>query len=135
MAGVVEKLNPKKPSALSIKRDAQRGNKRGWTVQISEITLDEVKDDAVKFGLVTEVLYQMNAGKEASIYLATWKNHPIILKAFRFWNTSQAKKSKGYFAPGRMQVLAATQCLFQDRYEGPHSHWSGWKLSHHEIHW
>ncbi|MHA2025502.1 MAG: hypothetical protein ACW98U_06330 [Candidatus Thorarchaeota archaeon] len=64
MAGVVEKLNPRKPDALSVKRDAQRGNKRGWTVQISEITLDEVKEDAVKFGLVTEVLYQMNAGKE-----------------------------------------------------------------------
>ncbi|TET09937.1 MAG: hypothetical protein E3J86_06875 [Candidatus Thorarchaeota archaeon] len=109
MAGVVEKLNPKKPSALSIKRDAQRGNKRGWTVQISEITLDEVKDDAVQFGLVTEVLHQMNAGKEASIYLARWKEHPIILKAFRFWNTSQAKKKKGFFAPGRMQVLAAKE--------------------------
>jgi RIO kinase 1 len=109
MAGVVEKLNPRKPDALSVKRDAQRGNKRGWTVQISEITLDEVKEDAVKFGLVTEVLYQMNAGKEASIFLARWKNHPIILKAFRFWNTSQAKKKKGFFAPGRMQVLAAKE--------------------------
>lgn len=109
MAGVVEKLNPKKPSALSVKRDAQRGSQRGWTVEINEITLDEVREDAVKFGLATEVLYQLNAGKEASIYLATWKNHPIILKAFRFWNTSQAKKSKGFFAPGRMQVLAAKE--------------------------
>lgn len=109
MAGVVEKLNPKKPSALSIKRDAQRGNQRGWTVQINEITLDEVREDAVKFRLATEVLYQLNAGKEASIYLAHWKDHPIILKAFRFWNTSQAKKKKGYFAPGRMQVLAAKE--------------------------
>ncbi len=109
MAGVVEKLNPKKPSALSIKREAQRGNKRGWTVQINEITLDEVKQDAIKFGLATEVLYQLNAGKEASIYLAYWKDHPIILKAFRFWNTSQAKKKKGFFAPGRMQVLAAKE--------------------------
>ncbi|MHA2236439.1 MAG: RIO1 family regulatory kinase/ATPase domain-containing protein [Candidatus Thorarchaeota archaeon] len=109
MAGIVEKLNPRKPDALSMKRDAQRGNKRGWTVQINEITLEEVKVDAVKFGLATEVLYQMNAGKEASIYLARWKDHPIILKAFRFWNTSQAKKKKGYFAPGRMQVLAAKE--------------------------
>ena len=109
MAGVVEKLNPKKPDALSMKRDAQRGSKRGWTVQISEITLDEVKEDAVKFGLATEVLYQMNAGKEASIFLALWNDHPIILKAFRFWNTSQAKKKKGFFAPGRMQVLAAKE--------------------------
>lgn len=109
MAGVVEKLNPKKPNALSRKRDAQRGNQRGWTVEIKELTLSEVKQDAVRFGLATDVTYQINAGKEASIYVAYYKNHPIILKAFRFWQTSQAKKSKGFFAPGRMQVLAAKE--------------------------
>ena len=109
MTPVVEKLNPRKPSALSIKRDAQRGSKRGWTVAINEITLDEVRDDAVKFGLATEVLYQMNAGKEASIYLANWKDFPLILKAYRFWQSAQAKKSKGFFAPGRMQAIAAKE--------------------------
>jgi RIO kinase 1 len=109
MSPVVEKLNPRKPSALSIKRDAQRGSKRGWTVAINEITLDEVRDDAVKFGLATEVLYQMNAGKEASIYLANWKDFPLILKAYRFWQSAQAKKSKGFFAPGRMQAIAAKE--------------------------
>jgi RIO kinase 1 len=109
MSPVVEKLNPRKPSALSIKRDAQRGNKRGWTVTINEITLDEVRDDAVKFGLATEVLYQMNAGKEASIYLAHWKDFPLILKAYRFWQSAQAKKSRGFYAPGRMQAIAARE--------------------------
>ena len=109
MAGVVEKLNPKKPSALSIKRDTQRGDQRGWTVEIRELTLSEVKEDAIKFRLVTDVAYQMNAGKEASIYLAFYKEHPIILKAYRLWNTSQASKKKGFFAPGKMQVLAAKE--------------------------
>ena len=109
MAGVVEKLNPKKPSALSIKRDAQRGNQRGWTVEINEITLKEVREDAIKFGLATEIAFQMNAGKEASIYLAYHKDHPIILKAYRLWNTSQVSKKKGFFAPGKMQVLAAKE--------------------------
>jgi RIO kinase 1 len=109
MSPVVEKLNPRKPSALSIKREAQRGNKRGWTVPISEINLDEVRDDAVKFGLASEVLYQMNAGKEASIYFANWKGFPLILKAYRFWQSAQAKKSKGFFAPGRMQAIAARE--------------------------
>jgi len=109
MSPVVEKLNPRKPSALSMKRDAQRGNKRGWTVAISEITLDEVRNDAVKFGLATKVLHQMNAGKEASIYLANWKDFPLVLKAYRFWNSAQAKKSKGFFAPGRMQAIAARE--------------------------
>ncbi len=109
MVGIVEKLNPKKPSALSIKRDAQRGNQRGRTVEISEITLSEVREDAIKFGLATDIAYQMNAGKEASIYLAFHKDHPIILKAYRLWNTSQASKKKGFFAPGKMQVLAAKE--------------------------
>ena len=107
MAGIVEKLNPNKASAISFKRDGQRGSKRGRTVPISEVTLSEVKEDAVRFGLATDVAYQMNAGKEASIFVAYHKKHPIILKAFRLWQTSQVKKSKGYFAPGRMQVLAA----------------------------
>jgi RIO kinase 1 len=109
MVGVVEKLNSKKPSAISMKRDAQRGTQRGWTVEIKELTLREVKEDAVSFGLATDVVYQINAGKEASIYVAYYKDHPIILKAFRFWQTSHAKKSKGFFAPGRMQVLAAKE--------------------------
>lgn len=109
MAGIVEKFNPNKPSALSRKRDLQRGDKRGWTVEIAEITLEEVRQDAIQFGLATEVLYQVKAGKEASIYLAKWKGHPIILKAYRFWQTSQASKKKGFFAPGKMQVLAAKE--------------------------
>lgn len=109
MAGIVEKLNPNKTSAVSFKRDGQRGSKRGRTVPISEVTLSEVKEDAVRFGLATDVAYQMNAGKEASIFVAYHKKHPIILKAFRLWQTSQVKKSKGYFAPGRMQVLAAKE--------------------------
>lgn len=109
MSPVVEKLNPRKPSALSIKRDGQRGNRRGSTVAINEITLDEVRTDAVNFGLATEVLYQMNAGKEASIYLAYWKDFPLILKAYRFWQSAQAKKSRGFFAPGRMQAIAARE--------------------------
>lgn len=109
MTGVVEKLNPRKPSALSIKRDAQRGDQRGWTIEIKELTLNEVKEDAIRFALATDVAYQINAGKEASIYVAYHREHPIILKAFRFWQTSQARKSKGFFAPGRMQVLAAKE--------------------------
>jgi len=109
VAGVVEKFNPNKGSALSRKRDLQRGTKRGWTVEISEITLEEVRQDAIQFGLATDVLYQIKAGKEASTYLAMWKEHHIILKAYRLWQTSQASKKKGFFAPGKMEVLAARE--------------------------
>ena len=53
MAGVVEKMNPRKPGALSIKRDTQRGNQRGRTIEINELTLSEVKEDAIRFALAT----------------------------------------------------------------------------------
>jgi RIO kinase 1 len=109
VAGVVEKLNPRKPSALSKKRDAQRAGKAGRAVEISEVNLEEVRQDAIAFGLATDVSFQMNAGKEASIYLASWNGHPIILKVYRLWTTSQASKRRGFYAPGKMEVLAAKE--------------------------
>lgn len=109
MAGVVEKFNPKKRSSLSTKRDLERGQKRGRTVPIREITLPEVRQDAIRFGLATDVLFQMGAGKEASIYLALWKRHPIVLKAYRLWQTCQTSKRKGFFAPGKMEALAVKE--------------------------
>ncbi len=51
----------------------------------------------------------MGAGKEASLYLALWKEHPIVLKAYRLWQTSQTSKKKGFFAPGKMEALAAKE--------------------------
>lgn len=109
MAGVVEKFNSDKRSKLSTKRDLERGQKRGRTVPIRELTLNTVRQDAINFSLATDVLYQIGAGKEASIYLALWREHPIILKAYRFWQTSQTSKRKGFFAPGEMEALAAKE--------------------------
>ncbi|MFW9888542.1 MAG: RIO1 family regulatory kinase/ATPase, partial [Candidatus Thorarchaeota archaeon] len=51
----------------------------------------------------------MSAGKAASVFLAKWKKHPIILKAYRFWTSAQARKKKGYFALTQMEALAATE--------------------------
>ncbi|MHA2211046.1 MAG: RIO1 family regulatory kinase/ATPase domain-containing protein [Candidatus Thorarchaeota archaeon] len=107
--GVVEKFNPKKASALTAQRDLERGNRRGRYVPIHEITLEGVRKNALQFGLATDLLYQVSAGKEASIFLAMWKEHPIILKAYRFWTSSQARKKKGYFAPTQMEALAAKE--------------------------
>jgi serine/threonine-protein kinase RIO1 len=105
----VEKFDPRKPSALSQKRHSERGAAGGKKVKISEITLEEVRQDAVQFGLATNVIFQMKAGKEASIYLAEWKGHPIILKAFRLWQTAQASKERGVYAPGKMAALASKE--------------------------
>ena len=107
--GVVEKFNPKKASALTTKRDLERGHQRGRHVPIHEITLEEVRANSIQFGLATDLLYQVSAGKEASIFLAMWKEHPIILKAYRFWTSAQSKKKRGYFAPTQMEALAARE--------------------------
>ncbi|MHA1909603.1 MAG: RIO1 family regulatory kinase/ATPase domain-containing protein [Candidatus Thorarchaeota archaeon] len=109
MGAPVEKFNPLKPSALSQKRDSVRASTGGKKLKISEVTLDDVRRDAIQFGLATNVIFQMKAGKEASIYLAEWKGHPIILKAFRFWNTSQASKERGVYAPTKMCALASKE--------------------------
>ncbi len=94
----VEKHNPLKKDALSQKRDSL---KDGGRVDIPEITFETVKEDAIRFGLVTDVHYQMNAGKEASIFLAEWKGHAVILKAYRLWHSShQLSKTKGFIPVG-----------------------------------
>lgn len=95
VGGPVEKHNPLKKSIL------QSELLRDGKTQIEEISFDMVKRIALKYGLATDVLYQMSAGKEASIFLALWKNHPIILKVYRIWHSSHSlSKSKGYVAPG-----------------------------------
>jgi len=95
----VEKHNPLKSGAITRKRDDMKGD--GGKVDIPEITFDSVREDAINFGLATDVLYQMNAGKEASIFCAVWKDHPIILKAYRFWQSShQLSKKSGFIAAG-----------------------------------
>jgi RIO kinase 1 len=83
----VDKFNPlAKGTAIDQKRDELRGGTCG-KAQIGEAKFAEVRQDAIKYGLATDVLYQMSAGKEASIYLALWNKHPIVLKAYRIWGT------------------------------------------------
>ena len=95
----VEKYNPLKSSTLSRKKSALKDGRKG-KAEIQEITYESVKEDAVRFGLATDVLYQMNAGKEASIFLADWNNHPIVLKAYRMWQSShKISKKKGFHVP------------------------------------
>ena len=109
----VEKHNPLKGSVLSKKRDETKGD--GRKAEISEITYQSVKEDAIQFGLATDVLYQMNSGKEASIYLAMWKDHPIILKAYRLWHSShKMSKKKGYVASGTSKRSHCIYAMIED---------------------
>ena len=92
----VDKHNPLKSSAMSQQAASLRDGKTG-KVRFKELTLDQVRTSAIEFGLATDVLYLMNAGKEASIYMAMWNEHPIILKAYRLWSSPhKLSKQKGY---------------------------------------
>lgn len=93
----VDKANPlAKGSAIDQKRDALRGGTSG-KAQIEEPKFEEIRRDAINYGLATDVLYPMSAGKEASIFLALWNKHPIILKAYRLWATPhKLSTTKGY---------------------------------------
>jgi RIO kinase 1 len=92
----VDKFNPLKGGAIDQKRDEIRGGTSG-KASIGEPGFAEIRNDAINYGLATDVLYQMSAGKEASIYLALWNSHPIILKAYRLWATPhKLSMTKGY---------------------------------------
>jgi len=83
----VDKFNPlAKGSEIDLKRDALRGGTSGKAV-IEEPRFEDIRKEAITLGLATDVLYPMSAGKEATIFLAKWINHPIILKAYRIWTT------------------------------------------------
>jgi RIO kinase 1 len=93
----VEKHNPMKASAIDRKRSELKGDRS--KAEVSEITFESVREDAIRYGMATDVLYQMNAGKEASIFCAIWKKHPIILKAYRYWQSSHQLSKKAGFIP------------------------------------
>jgi len=105
----VERFNPHKTSALKFKRERERDGRSGRSVAIREVTLSEARSDALEFGLATDIFMQLKSGKEASLYIASWRGHPIVLKAYRFWHTSHASKKRGWFAPARMEALAAKE--------------------------
>ncbi len=110
----VEKHNPLKASALSRQAEALRGGKPG-KIQFKELTLEQVTRSAIEFGLVTDVLYLMNAGKEASIYLAMWHEHPIILKAYRLWSSPhKLSKQKGYITAAGGNKTRLVTALMED---------------------
>lgn len=93
----VDKFNPlAKGSAIDQKRDELRGGTCG-KAQMKEPQFKAIRDDAIRYGLAHDVLYPISAGKEASIFLAKWNNHSIVLKAYRLWATPhKLSTGKGY---------------------------------------
>ncbi|MGQ4910691.1 MAG: RIO1 family regulatory kinase/ATPase [Candidatus Thorarchaeota archaeon] len=93
----MDKFNPlAKGSVIDQKRDAVRDGTSGKAM-MEEPRFRMIREDAIQYGLAHDVLYPMSAGKEASIFLAKWRSHSIILKVYRLWATPhKISASKGY---------------------------------------
>lgn len=74
-----------------------------------------MREDAVEAGLVTDVVRCLNAGKEADIYLALWKDSPIVLKVYRLHRTPHRKKSLLGYAQDLVTYWAAREFWIMQR--------------------
>ena len=101
----VEKFQPQKGGAISRKVSSLKGESTSKGTVIQEITFSAVKDDAINFGLATDVLHQMSAGKEASIFLALWKEQLSKKKGY----VTQASSKKTYCVLNMMEDLAVAE--------------------------
>lgn len=66
-----------------------------------EFTYKLLRDELKKTGLITDLVSEVNAGKEASIYIAHLNGAPLIVKAFRHQLTCHNR------AKGNPQIRAA----------------------------
>ncbi len=67
-----------------------------------EFTYKLLRDELKKTGLITDLVSEVNAGKEATIYIAHLNGAPLIVKAFRHQLTSHNR------AKGNPQLRAAS---------------------------
>jgi len=64
------------------------------SMHTSEITYDLVQSELIRVGAVTELVAEVNSGKEATIYTAHLNGAPLIVKVFRQHNTSHNKNKR-----------------------------------------
>lgn len=97
-----------------VTRMAERGSKESITrfdkktfdpgfmqMHTQEFTYKLLRDELKKTGLITDLVSEVNAGKEASIYIAHLNGAPLIVKAFRHQLTCHNR------AKGNPQLRAA----------------------------
>lgn len=91
------------------KRKNLRDGRRSRYVEVEEVSLDNLRADAVENGLVDQVVSVIATGKEADLYLGLWKNVPLALKVYRLHKTPHKKKSAIGYSIDRMGQIAATE--------------------------
>ncbi|MBN1331108.1 MAG: hypothetical protein JXA54_16665 [Candidatus Heimdallarchaeota archaeon] len=60
----------------------------------SEVTYDLIKKELIRFGAISDLIAEVNSGKEANIYIAHLNGSPLIVKVFRQQNTSHNKQKR-----------------------------------------
>ncbi|NHJ04957.1 MAG: hypothetical protein EAX90_09045 [Candidatus Heimdallarchaeota archaeon] len=77
----------------------------------SEISYDLLRDELIKYGAITDLVAEVNSGKEASIYVAHLKGAPLIVKMFRLQLTShnKAKRRRAGNPQTRATSFASTE--------------------------
>ncbi len=63
-------------------------------MQTKEITYKLLRDELKKYGIISDLVAEVNAGKEATIFVAHLRGAPVIVKSFRLQNTCH-NRSKG----------------------------------------
>jgi RIO kinase 1 len=67
-----------------------------------EVTYKQLRDELKKYGIISDLVAEVNAGKEATILVAHLRGAPLIVKAFRLQNTCHSR------AKGNPQMRAAS---------------------------
>lgn len=91
------------------KRKNLRDGRRSRYVEVEEVSLDNLRANAVENGLVDEVVSILATGKEADVYVGLWKTVPLALKVYRLHRTPNKKRSVIGYAVDRMGMLAAKE--------------------------
>ncbi len=80
--------------SVALRESSKEDEVRGRLQDLPEITLASVRADAKASQLATEVQGIISAGKEATVFLAFWRDFPLALKAYRFYSTPHGKRGK-----------------------------------------
>lgn len=91
------------------KRRQLRAGRRGRYVEVKEMSFDIVRADAIENGLVDDIVTILGTGKEADVYLGTWKDAYLVLKVYRLHRTPHKKKATIGYAIDRMGAIAARE--------------------------
>ncbi len=100
------------------KRKQLRAGRWSRNVEVKEMSPDTVRADAMENGLVDDVVAILGTGKEADVYLGSWREAYLVLKVYRLHRTPHKKKATIGYALDHVGAVAAKEfTTLQKAYE------------------